>query len=396
LSANPDIGPELRQLQKENERARQIGVSQALREQLGLGRCALPALECKCEPCRLMSCGQKRLIFSCDRQLVDGGHVPKVIHQGCDRKWCPVCRVRLRKRRQRAARAAVDHALEKHREGWIAHAVFTIPNTPDISRDALRGMFKNLTKWMRRVRQRDNVLGVFACLELTYTPDGGFHPHLHCVFQIRSRAQRQNRKWGVVDWGDLWRELTMQWHGLTGCHERCHFKRASMQRGPEESHERHKRGSGCASGGSFWIGDYHRCDRGIGGGLNRVVNEVAKYVSKGVLSWNEDEVADGLFPMGDQIDVSPVLGEMIEALGGAQRALRCSRGLGSFYGVLAPKEASEEFICDDCVAENLKKPLNEWSGARLHCRGSPAHLKLLGMRGDPEAAALYDWCSLQS
>jgi hypothetical protein len=263
---------------------------------------------------------------------------------------------RLRKRRQRTSNAAVRLALEEHPGAQLVHLTFTAKRQGKLTRAYLRQFGKDITKWSRRVRVADNVLGLYRCLEVTYDPRSKdkqgnatpWHPHAHCLVLLRPGRRRSIRKHGVYDWGELQRQLVREWHDITGCVRGCTTKSASMLK---------KTATGCTRGGSLKMEAIWRLDR-KNPAMYAAANEIAKYVTKGIEAYHDEGGDAGL----------EATAELARAISGR---LRLGAGLGVFK-VIRSATRSKPTYCEN--------------GHQMHRLGSVKNLLKWSNKGIEDAA----------
>ena len=280
---------------------------------------------------RIDACGKDAIALGCS-------HVAdktRLIWRGCDSRLCPTCVKRLRKKRQVPTLGAVDLALRNHPDAQLSHVVLTVPNTPDLTRAQLQDFTKRITRWSRRRRVSDNILGLYRCLEVTYNPDlvdkaGNpipWHPHAHLLVLLRPVADRQARKYGLRDWGELQRQLVLEWHAVTGCVRGCTKKTDSLLE---------KTAKGCTRAGSLRVTKIFELARPSPGKreeLKKKAREVAKYVTKGIEVYMDRGGDAGL----------EAVATLARAIAGG---LRLGSGLGVFK-VLKTKIETEPTVCEN-------------------------------------------------
>ena len=296
------------------------------------------------------------ILLSCAK-----AHV-KPIKQRCDSRLCPTCIRRLAQLRKRTAFKYVQRAAEL---GYrVAHFILTVPNTRELG--SLRELMAKVTKWKSRVRVSHNLAGISANLEVVWSSDRGWHPHIHCLIALRTSRERDRLNHGVFEYGELERQLVMEWHDLTGCSHACVVKRRSMN-GAER---------GCRAGGSADLEDVVEPATRHG---RKVAREVAKYVTK--LSDHQD---------GDQLN--PGLGDLAVAIHGMQ----LGRAYGVFHRKHFPKDAtkSKAAQCEVCLELNevyeWQVPPKQWSDPSLHYRGPPSQLWVAAIKGSEVARACLE------
>jgi hypothetical protein len=342
----------------------------------------------------IAQCADRAFVYSCDAD----GHDPTVVFRSCDHRLCPTCQPRLASRRKRTTKAALSRALSDHPHAQVAHFVFTIPNVEELEHDALRNMGKAVTKWFRRVAVRDNVLGLYRNLEVTWRKGSGWHPHIHCLLVLKPPRERQRNKHGLRNWGDLLRRLTMEWHALTGCSKTCGRKIASMA--AKSGNDAHFSGmdadrrdldlddfdelvaqrKGCAGGGSCWMGSVMNLSRPTKA-MTNVAQEVAKYIAKGIYHW-DDERAEEREGAGIRVRTSR-LAELAVAL----HRVRLAAGMGCLLGVIDPLE-KVAMVCEACARLNRLNPGGELLDSTMRNRGSPEWLRIKAAEGCEESAVI--------
>jgi len=313
---------------------------------------ALKAGGCWDEHDRINQCGKDAVVLGCDHV----GDKVRMIWRGCDSRLCPTCVKRLRKRRQQPTNAAVRLALEEHPAGQLVHLTFTAKRQAKLTREYLREFGKNITKWSRRVRVADNVLGLYRCLEVTYDPASSdqegnltpWHPHAHCLVLLRPGRSRSIRKHGVYNWGKLQRQLVKEWHDLTGCVRGCTKKNDSLLK---------KTATGCTRGGSLKMKEIWDLRR-RNPAMYAAANEIAKYVTKGIEVYHDRGGDAGLHATAD----------LARAISGR---LRLGAGLGVFK-VIKAKTRSEPVYCEH--------------GHQMHRLGSVRNLLKWANKGVEDAA----------
>ncbi len=337
------------------------------------------------------SCGDRAFVYSCDIP----GHKPEWYARSCDHRICPTCQPRLAGRRKSTAFAAVKKAIAEGGDGQLSHFVFTIPNQAKLRADDLRALAKKVTRWFRRVRVSANVAGVYRNLEVSWDQDSGWHPHVHAFLMLKSPRTRTKTRHGLWDWGEMQRQLILEWHELTGCSRTCAAKIASLaEKSGHLTLDQHDRwigrGGGCKRGGSAWLGDIYNCrDLRSGSGCDvwADAHQVSKYIAKGIWAWPEDQADDGVpFDIGD-LGIQVGARELAD-LTRAVKGVRLSCGMGFFFGVRHQEDAREGLICETCLEHNLAHPTGPRFPQTMHNRGSPEFLKYQAETLGDEAAAI--------
>lgn len=160
----------VRMLHKESVAARLIGLGSG--KQLdNFQRCGVEELYCTCTGCAKT----------------------EVFYYNCNRKWCPLCAVRLAKLRATKLKlwAATIHQPK--------HLVLTMRNFTVLTRPKIRQFQKALLK-LRRLKIWKSVKGGCASLEITNGKEG-WHLHAHLLLDVR--------------WLDM-AALSIQWGNLVG------------------------------------------------------------------------------------------------------------------------------------------------------------------------------------
>ena len=337
------------------------------------------------------TCGDRAFVYSCDIP----GHEPDWTARSCDHRLCPTCQPRLSGRRKQTAFAAVNKAISEGGDGQLAHLVFTIPNQDKLGRSDLRELAKKVTRWFRRVRVEANVSGVYRNLEVTWKGDSGWHPHVHSFAMLKGPRTRAKARHGHWDWGDMQRQLIMEWHELTGCVRTCAQKIASFaEKSGHLTLDQHDEwvgaGGGCTRGGSAWLGDIYNC-RDLRSGKDcdvwKDAHQVSKYIAKGIWSWPDDQVDEGVpFDFSDLgINVGA---KQLAALAYAVKGVRLSCGMGFFFGVKHQEDKHEGMICQTCLDLNLAHPTGPRFPQTMHNRGSPSFIKWQAEEEGDEVAAI--------
>lgn len=249
----------------------------------------------------LEGCGADTLVLVCPR----GTPHPTLVR--CDRRTCPVC---LRARAARLRDELGAHVARLLRQGYrVAHATFTRPQLAGETLAAASTSTTDAFRDLMRARSiRERVPGAYRSLEYEPRADGSWHVHLHVALVLVGRTP----------WRELLADLTMGWHGRTGCSVRCDRKVASL--GATGA------GTGCKAGGSVVVGDIHGRDADP----DRVAREVCKYPVKAtsVLGLPPAMLAEGVMVL---------------------RGRRLSQG----YGMMRFRRPSEECApCDCCIEHN--------------------------------------------
>jgi hypothetical protein len=307
------------------------------------------------------------ILLSCDQ-----AHV-KPIRQRCDSRLCPRCTVKLAQLRKKTAFRYVKRARQKKLR--VAHLVLTEPNTKKLG--SLRELMAKVTKWKNRVRVKHNLAGISANLEVIWHPpvyeggrlkSGGWHPHVHCIVALRPEKERKKLPHGLWDYGELERQLTMEWHDLTGCSRACVVKRRSFKDASR----------GCKAGGSLKLEEVVDPGGDSGG---KIAIEVAKYITKIDTHWQGAE--------GERT-LNPGLADLANGIKGLQ--------LGRAYGIFHnhamgpdPDEGWEPDECDLCKHANREfrqqqRP-HQWHDTALRYRGPPSWLRHLAYEGLCELAS---------
>ena len=131
----------------------------------------------------------------------------------CGLVWiCPVCAAKIQAYRALEVRAVIDDHLEKGGSVWMITQ--TIPHTRF---DNLEGLisrfskafqsFKSNRKW-RAIKSGFDISGYIKALEVTWSAEFGWHPHLHTIFFLD-----QERK--DVDVPAFCAALFAQWQNCT-------------------------------------------------------------------------------------------------------------------------------------------------------------------------------------
>jgi hypothetical protein len=271
---------------------------------------------------RVGRCGALTMALACGE-----GHVT-LTHEGCDNRLCPSCQPAMAMRTKEHAYELAEWSMAQGLR--LVHAVFTVPNTKDISSEKVGEMQK---KWGFNLRRRkafkDWVAGAYRSTELVRGAGGwDWHPHLHSMLALRP---------GFKDYGELMRELALEWHGLTGCSVTCKVKRQSLKMQPADIADWDS-SAGCRKGGSVWLGRVIEPMGKDSAALARsAAFEVAKYVTKGSEFWVDDGA-------GGYVD--PSIADVARAIRG--------RSLTQKYGVFRKlKRVKHPSGCRDCSASNL-------------------------------------------
>ena len=112
----------------------------------------------------------------------------------CHHQLCPMCAWRRHIKNGAILSAALD-GMES-----LYMVTLTVDNTPKIERERLREVIKQSTAMLRSMGCSDYV----ANLEITYSEEKGFHPHVHAIVyqpawdraQIAQNMAYWRKKWG--------------------------------------------------------------------------------------------------------------------------------------------------------------------------------------------------------
>lgn len=130
------------------------------------------------------------------RQYHDAEKTTKLIAANyCHHQLCPMCAWRKHAKNGAVLSAALD-GMDN-----LYMVTMTVDNTPDITRERLQEIIKQSTAMLRSMSCPDYV----ANLEITYSQEKGFHPHVHAIVyqpawdrvQIGASMTYWRKKWGT-------------------------------------------------------------------------------------------------------------------------------------------------------------------------------------------------------
>lgn len=121
-----------------------------------------------------------------------------------DSKVCPFCAQRKQKQDALALSTMVKAMPDSARLKFVT---LTIPNVWDNLGNAVDLLNQSFKKLINYNQLKKVYLGAVKSLEVTYSPNTGYHPHLHVLFAFRSSIDREN--WiRFDDWLAIWRDCT--------------------------------------------------------------------------------------------------------------------------------------------------------------------------------------------
>jgi len=113
----------------------------------------------------------------------------------CDSAWlCPVCAPRRGKERQERVAEVFDH-VKAYKNGQMVMCTLTVRHKRGQSLDELKKAVQAASRMARqgapwsRAKRKFGVMGVISAPEVTWSPDAGWHFHIHTAFVLRATAQ---------------------------------------------------------------------------------------------------------------------------------------------------------------------------------------------------------------
>jgi len=112
-----------------------------------------------------------------------------VLH--CDSAWlCPVCAPRRGKERQERVAEVFDH-VKGHKNGQMVMCTLTVRHKRGQSLDELKKAVQAASRMARqgapwsRAKRKFGVFGVISAPEVTWSPESGWHFHIHTAFVLK-------------------------------------------------------------------------------------------------------------------------------------------------------------------------------------------------------------------
>lgn len=136
-----------------------------------------------------------------------------VLH--CDSSWlCPVCAPRRGKERQERVEEVFDY-VKAYSDGEMIMCTLTVRHRRDQSLDDLKKAVQTASRLARqgapwsRAKKKYGVMGVISAPEVTWSPDAGWHFHIHTAFVMRTTPENAEElgHWFVRRYMDYIHEL---------------------------------------------------------------------------------------------------------------------------------------------------------------------------------------------
>lgn len=168
------------------------------------------------EKVALIECGSYRKYEECP---VDVEHHSQLVWANlCKSRWCPECaRIAARERAERMS-IVLAH-LQQQQGTALLFLTLTVRNcVGNDLHDSIKAMQAALTKKLLRLQNnngkkayknvylKDDLLGWYYTLEVTYNSDTHtYHPHLHCLLHVKQAYFSRHYK-SAAEWSKMWAE----------------------------------------------------------------------------------------------------------------------------------------------------------------------------------------------
>lgn len=215
---------------------------------------------------------------------------------GCGKRICPVCCWRHADRNKKKANAMLD-AFRTERPLMVT---LTIKSGFDLAERA-QVLLQSFTRLTRRKWWRDRVPNYVACVEVTWSPLHGWHPHLHIAIDTNYLPWSQRQAYSAIHGNVSDKEWNSWFFGkYINRAERCKEKlkqvkrRLRVERSAADVRELGNLSKCCAAHASGLVEEWNRATRGeseaaaqwITKDRGRVADELCKYIAK-FIRWTD-------------------------------------------------------------------------------------------------------------
>lgn len=122
----------------------------------------------------------------------------------CKNPLCPVCAWRKHITNQKA----IENIIKSSKK-YIYHLVLAVPNVKSLTKEKIRELKKNAVEFLKDESGLDTNNYIMS-LEICYTKEKGFHPHLHIILELDYFIKVD--KTYIKDMSKLWRYYNEQFN----------------------------------------------------------------------------------------------------------------------------------------------------------------------------------------